>query len=182
MAKESREMIGPMEDIGCYLSDNEREHLVASLHDILSWVGVQPPDEFHIDTVLLKKEMERLDLKDDIPPDLHSDRGIIDLRNLIWRLVNEKELTEKEEIEIKALIDVLKTKELQDEETLKESKLTCKQARQLYEETESIIRALLDLKDILNEKKPHDFERGEVIRKKVEEVKRWNDYVKEIEK
>jgi hypothetical protein len=98
--------------------------------------------------------MKELDLKEeDIPPELHPNKGIIDLRNLIWRLVNEKELTEKEEAEIKELINILSTKEHQDEETLRKANLTCEQAKQLYNETEAIIRSLLDLKEILSHKK-----------------------------
>ena len=171
------------EDINCYLTDDERRHLVTSLHDILAWIGVQPPNEFRIGADLMKKEMEKFNLKEeDIPPELHPDKGIIDLRNLIWRLVNEKELTEKEETEIKELINILRTKEHQDEETLRKANLNCEQAKQLYNETESIIRSLLDLKEILGHRKASEYERSEVIKKKVDEVKRWNDYVKQIER
>jgi hypothetical protein len=178
MAKVSKEMNSPLEDISCYLSDDERRHLVASLHDVLSWVGVQPPDEFRVDKELLKQEIEKLDLKEEIHPELHADKGVIDLRNLIWRLVNEKKLTEKEEAEIKDLINILRIKEHQDEETLTQANLTCQQARQLYAETESIIRSLLDLKEILSHKVSFEYGGGEVIKKKVDEIKRWNDYVK----
>jgi Family of unknown function (DUF5788) len=175
-------MNSPLEDLSCYLTDDERRRLVTSLHDILTWIGVQPPYEFRIDPELLKKEMEKLDLKESIPPELHLDKGVIDLRNLIWRLVNEKRLTENEEAEIKELINILRIKENQDEETLKEANLTCQQAKQLYGETESIIRSLVDLKEILSQKKSSGYERDEVVKKKVDDIKRWNDYVKNIER
>ena len=171
------------EDISAYLNEDERRRLVASLHDFLAWVGVQPPDEFKIDKELMRKEIEKLDLKEkEIPPEVHLDKGIIDLRNLIWRLVNAKELTEREENEIKELINILKAKENQDEETLKGASLTRLQAKQLYNETEAIIRSLLELKDILEKKKANEFEKGDVIKKRVDEIKRWNDYVERIEK
>jgi len=178
MEKESNEKKSPLDDISCLLTDEERRHLMTSLNDVLVWVGVQPPDEFMIDAQRLKEEIDQLDLKEDIPPEIHVDKGIIDLRNLIWRLVNEKELNEKEEAEIQELIKILRAKEHQDEETLKEANLTCQQAKQLYNETESIIRSLLDLKEILSHKKTPEYKRGEVIKKKVDEIKRWNDYVK----
>jgi len=171
------------EDISGYLNENERRRLVASLHDFLSWIGVQPPDEFQIDKELMRKEIEKLDLKEkEIPSEVHLDKGTIDLRNLIWRLVNAKELTEREETEIKELMSILKAKELQDEETLKGASITRQQAKQLYNETEAIIRSLLELKDIIEKKKAAELEKSDVIKKKVEEIKRWNDYVDKIEK
>jgi phosphoribosylaminoimidazole-succinocarboxamide synthase len=61
--------------------------------------------------------MAQLDLNEkDLPPELHPNKGILDLRNLIWRLVNAKELSEREENEIRELIKILRTKEHQDEE------------------------------------------------------------------
>ena len=146
-------MTSPLDDISCYLTDEERRRLVTSLHDVLAWVGVQPPYKLQIDAELLKEEVDKLDLKENIPQEINAEKGVIDLRSLIWRLVNEKKLNEKEEAEIKDLINILRSKEYQDEETLKEANLTCQQARQIYDETESIIRSLLDLKEILSHKK-----------------------------
>jgi len=40
----------------------------------------------------------------------------------------------------------------------------------------------LDLKEILGHRKASEYERSELIKKKVDEVKRWNDYVKQIER
>jgi argonaute-like protein implicated in RNA metabolism and viral defense len=178
MAKESKKVNPLSDEISCYLTDDERKHLVTSLNDALAWVGVQPPDEFKIDSELLKKEVSKLNLNESLQSELHVDKGVIDLRNLIWRLVNEKELTEKEEIEIKDLVNFLRIKEHQNEDTLKEVNLTCQQAKQLYGETESIIRSLLDLKEILSHKKTSEYEQGEVIKKKVDDIKRWSHYVK----
>jgi|GEM_PF-289196 len=178
MTKESKEVTSPLDNISCYLTDEERRRLVTSLHDVLAWVGVQPPYKLQIDAELLKEEVDKLDLKENIPQEINAEKGVIDLRSLIWRLVNEKKLNEKEEAEIKDLINILRSKEYQDEETLKEANLTCQQARQIYDETESIIRSLLDLKEILSHKKSSEYKSDEVIKKKVDEVRRWNDYVK----
>lgn len=171
------------EDIESYLTEDERRRLVASLHDFLAWIGVQPPDEIEIDREVMRKEIEKFDLKEkEIPPEIHLDKGIIDLRKLIWRLVNAKKLTEREENEIKDLINILKTREDQDEETLKGARLTRQEAKQLYNETEAIIRSLLELKGILEKKKANGYEKADVIKNKVDEIKRWNDYVEQIEK
>jgi len=171
------------EDLSCYLSDDERRRLVASLHDTLNWIGVQPPYEIQINMAFLRKEMAQHDLSEkDLPPELHQNKGILDLRNLIWRLVNAKELSEREENEIKELIKILRTKEHQEEEMLKGAKLTCQQAKHLYRETEEIIRSLIDLKDILGKKRAVEYGKDKVIEKKVDEIKRWNDYIEQIQK
>lgn len=184
MPIESRKGVDDSSDnLSCYLNDDERRRLVTSLHNALIWIGVQPPDEIVIGRELMEKEMKQLDLKkEDLPPEIHPDKGIIDLRNLIWRLVNVKELTEREEDEIKELIKILSMEEHQDEETLKKTNLTCQQAKRLYNETEAIIRSLLDLKEVLGQKKASEYDRGEVIKQKVDEIKRWNYYVEQIEK
>jgi hypothetical protein len=49
MANDSKKANSSSEDISCYLTDDERRNLVTSLHDILAWIGMQPPDEFEID-------------------------------------------------------------------------------------------------------------------------------------
>lgn len=61
--------------------------------------------------------------------------------------------------------------------------LTTKQAIQLHDEAAGIIRAILELKDLLK-KKEHmsssDDMTEELIRRKVSEAKRWNQFMDEI--
>ncbi|NLX38624.1 MAG: hypothetical protein GXY73_03830 [Methanothrix sp.] len=164
------------------LTDRERGQLLANLHRTLVWVGVQDPERLEIDPDLLKEEMARDRIAPaDLPPEVHPAAGTVDLRHLIWRLIHLSELSEKEEMEVRELIRVLKAKEAADEEMLKEARLTREEAHRIYEETAAVIRSLLDLKEIL-EKKEHRTDLGrEVIKKKVEDIKRWNAFVDEME-
>jgi hypothetical protein len=168
-------------DLGDYLTEQERNQLLANLHRTLVWVGVQDPDKLEIDAALLREEMEKDLIKpSDLPPEVHPAKGVVDLRHLIWRLIHEKDLSEKEETEIKELIRVLKAKETRDEERLKEEQLTTEEAHRLFEETAAVIRTLMDLKEIL-ERKEHKTDLGkELVKEKVNDVKRWNAFVDEM--
>ncbi|HOO52961.1 MAG TPA: DUF5788 family protein [Methanothrix sp.] len=169
------------DDLADLLTEHERNQLLANLHRTLIWVGVQDPDKLEIDADLLREEMEKDLIKpSDLPPEVHPAKGVVDLRHLIWRLIHEKDLTEKEETEIKELIRVLKAKETRDEERLKEERLTTEEAHQLFEETAAVIRTLMDLKEILEKKEQKTDVGREVVKKKVNDVKRWNAFVDEM--
>ncbi len=140
------------EGISSYLTSDERRRLLTNLHRFLVWVGVQIPVKLETDREIIKKKMEQYYLTDrDIPPEVHMDTGTIYLHDLIWRLINEKGLTEMEKLEIEELISILEAEEKHEEELLKEANLTRPQAKQLYNETAGVMRALLDLKDLLGE-------------------------------
>jgi len=162
-----------------HLTDAERRKLLANLHHFSVWIGIQIPEELQIDPDVLREQMEKDHMKEsDLFPEVHPEKGVIDLRHLVWKLIHEKEISEKERTKIKELIRVLKTKEVEEEEILKQKNLTHEQAKELYEETAGVIRTLLDLKDILTEKKHQEMERE--IKKKVEDVKKWNEYADEV--
>jgi hypothetical protein len=100
-------------------------------------------------------------------------------------LINEKEITDEERLQIAELIEILDKKEKKDEEDLKTAKLSLKQAMMLHDEAASIIRALLDLKDILKKKehgKQAEYDPEELIKRKVEQAKKWNNFMDEIKK
>ena len=160
------------------LTEAERDRLLANLHRTLVWVGVQDPDRLEIDPDLLREEMARDRIGPaDLPPEVQPNAGTVDLRHLIWRLIHDKGLSEKEETVAKELIEVLKAKEAADEERLKEARLTREEAHRIYEETAAVIRSLMDLREILA-KKEHKTDLGrEATKKKVEDVKRWNAFV-----
>jgi len=164
------------------LTDRERDQLLANLHRTLVWVGVQDPDKIEIDPDLLKEEMAKYQISPaDLPPEVHPATGTVDLRHLIWRLIHLSELSEKEEMEVRELIGFLKEKEAADEGKLKEARLTREEAHRIYEETAAVIRSLLDLREILAKKEHKTDVRREVIKKKVNDVKRWNAFVDEME-
>lgn len=164
------------------LTDRERDRLLANLHRTLVWVGVQDPERLEIDPDLLKEEMEKDRISPaDLPPEVHPAAGTVDLRHLVWRLIHLSELSEKEEMEARELIRLLKAKEAADEGKLKEARLTRDEAHRLFEETAAVIRSLLDLREILAKKEQKTDVGREVIKKKVNDVKRWNAFVDEME-
>ncbi|RQW79300.1 MAG: hypothetical protein EHM14_09130 [Methanothrix sp.] len=170
--------------IGNCLSDEERAKLIANLHRVLVWVGVKVPEECRIDQKTLDEEMERHHQTErDLPPEIHmhktENEAEVDLNHIIWRLINESEITEEERLQIEELIDLLQKEEKLDEDKLREQKMTREQAKKLFNETAGVIRALLDLKDLLKKKERSD-EVHEQIRHKVFDAKRWNDFMEKV--
>ncbi|MDD1759924.1 MAG: DUF5788 family protein [Methanothrix sp.] len=167
---------------GDYLTEEERKKMLSSLHRVLVWVGVKEPEGIEIDRLALMGEMEKFhQTEKDLPPEIHADRGAIDLHHLIWRLINEKEITDQEKLQIEEIIDLLGKKEKMDEDLLREMQLSKKQAKVLYNEAAGVIRALIDLKDLLKKKEHSDETRG-MIQRKVEDTKRWNKFMDSVEK
>jgi hypothetical protein len=169
-----------------YLTDEERNKLVSSLHHALVWVGVKEPQELEIDKSDLRMEMEKHHQREsDLPAEVDGRQGKVELHRLIWRLINEKEITEQERLQIEEMIEVLQRKEKSEEKILKEDTLTSKKAIELHDEAAGIIRAILDLKDLLKHKE-HGSKREDateaLIRQKVNEAKRWNHLMDEIKK
>ncbi len=143
----------PEGDIGDYLTEEERRKLLASLHRVLVWVGVKEPEECRIERRALQSEMEKFHQTErDLPPEVHPDKCIIDLHHLIWRLLSEKEITDKERVQIEEMIDLLEKKEKGEEEVLLHEKLTHAEARQIYNEAAGVLRSILDLKDLLKKR------------------------------
>lgn len=159
-------------EIGDYLTSEERKRLLASLHRSLVWVGVKEPEECEIDRESLRAEMEKYhQAKGDLPPEVHADKSVVDLHHLIWRLINEKELTDQETIQVQEMIELLEKKEHQEEEMLREKQLTREEAKKLYNETAGVIRALIDLKDILK-RGEHEM-KSKTAKQKAEEIRNF---------
>ncbi len=163
-----------------YLPEEERRKLLANLHRALVWVGVKEPEECKIGAEAIKEEMLKYGLTErEQPPEVHPEKGTIELHHLIWRLINEKEITEMEKRQIEELIDLLGKKEKQAEEKLAHEKLTRQQACELYGKTAGCIRALLDLKDLLRKREHCELDK-ETIRRRVEDVKKWNKFTEQF--
>jgi len=168
------------DDLSTSLTDKERKQMMESLHRSLVWIGVRIPDHLRDGREAIRMEMEKENLSSGgLPPEVHADRGDIELRHLIERLFSEKELTGDERVQVRELIDILRSMELQDEEKLKGSSLTRIQARELYDETAGVIRALVELKDLLK-RREHGDEKAEAIKRRVEDARRWNAFMKQI--
>jgi hypothetical protein len=165
-----------------YLTETERKKLLANLHRVLVWVGSKEPETIQIEQGAIDEELEKFhQTVKDLPPEVHPEKGTIEVHHLIWRLINEKEITEDERIQIEELIDLLQKAEQKEENMLMEQRLTQAQARQLYEETSGVIRALVTLKDLLKKMEQTDAV-NESKKEKVEDIRRWNKFIDQIKK
>lgn len=144
-------------NIDDYISEEEREHLLAGLHRFLVWVGEKIPNEVEVDGKNIK------------------------LNELIWRCIHKKELTEQEKKRLLELVHVLETKEKHDEEALHKVNLTREEAKRLYDESASLIRAIMDLREC-EAGKIKLKESSDEIRRRVDDARRWIGFLKNIGK
>ncbi len=140
-----------------YISEEEREHLLAGLHRFLVWVGEKVPEEVEVDGKSIK------------------------LHELIWRCIHKKQLSEQEKERLSELIQILETKEKHDEDALHKAHLTREEAKRLYEESASLIRAIMDLREC-EAGKVKLKESSDEIRSKVEDARRWIGFLKNVGK
>jgi len=140
-----------------YISPEEREHFLSELHRFLVWVGEQLPDIVEVDGEKIK------------------------VHDLVWRCIHKKQLSEQEKERIINLARLLETKEKFDETLLLKANLTREEAKKLYHESASLIRAIIDLREC-EEGKIKLKESSEEIRKKIDDAKRWLDFLKTIGK
>lgn len=138
------------------ISEEERQHLIAELHRFLVWVGEPLPDSIELNDETIK------------------------VREMIWQCIHKKEFSDEEKTHFAQLIGQLENKEKQYEDTLQQdSNLTRKDAKKLYHEIASIIRAIIDIREC---------EAGKVIlkesnegtRQKIEDAKRWMSFLKNV--
>ena len=140
-----------------YISPEEREHFLSGLHRYLVWVGEKLPDKVKVDGKTIK------------------------LHELVWRCAHKKQLSEDEKKRLLELVAVLEKKEKHDESILQNVNLTHEDAKRLYHESASIIRAIIDLRECESGKrKPKDSR--EEIEKKVNDARRWIGFLKNIGK
>lgn len=140
-----------------YISLEEREHLLNGLHRYLIWVGEKVPDEVMVNGKNIK------------------------LHELIWRCIHNKEISEEEKARLLELVNLLETKAKHDEEVLSKTLLTREEAKRLYNEIASLIRAIMDLRDCeagrIKIKKGKD-----EIKQKVDDARRWIGFLKDVGK
>ncbi|KAF5414440.1 MAG: hypothetical protein C5S48_08575 [Candidatus Methanogaster sp.] len=138
------------------LSVSEREKLLHGLHGYLAWVGAEIPDVFEIGGT-------------EIP-----------LHEVVWRLVNKKELTKVETAGIESLIRALEEKETCDEDTLAKETITREEAEDLYKEASGLLRAIMDLKGI-GDVAHHDKDiRRKILQKKISDARGLLKFVDEV--
>ncbi len=138
------------------LSVSEREKLLHGLHGYLAWVGAEIPDVFEIDGI-------------EIP-----------LHELVWRLINKKELAESETAGIESLIRALEEKEVYDETALAKETITREEAEDLYNEASGLLRVIMDLKGIENGAHPDKDVRRKVLQKKISDARGLLKFVDDV--
>src|SRR3972149_1625774 len=106
-----------------YISQEEREHLLNGLHRYLIWVGEEIPEKVQVDGKNIK------------------------LHELIWRCIHKKEISEEEKDRFLELVSILENKAKHDEDILLKTNLTREEAKRLYNEIASFMRAIMDLKE-----------------------------------
>jgi len=139
------------------ISPQEREHLLNGLHRYLIWVGEKIPEEVQVNGENIK------------------------LHELIWRCVHKKDLSEDEKNNLLELVENLETKAKNDEEILSRESLTREEAKRLYNEIASFIRAIMDLKEC-EAGRIKLIEPSNEIRQKVDDARRWIGFLKNVGK
>ena len=138
------------------LSANARDKLLHGLHGYMAWVGAEIPDTFEIDGT-------------EVP-----------LHELVWRLINKKELTEHETIGIESLIRALEAKEACNETALAKETITRDEAECLYKEASGLLRAIMDLKGVENGAQPDADVRRKVLQKKINDARGLLKFVDDV--
>ncbi len=139
------------------LSPVERDRLLHRLHGYLAWVGAEIPPVFEVDDMQIQ------------------------LHELVWRLINKKELTDDEITGIESLICALEKKELCDEAAIAEADITEEEANNLYNEASGLLRAIMDLKDLERGARPDDYDlRRKVAQKKVRDAHSLLKFVEKL--
>ncbi len=140
-----------------YISIEEREHLLNGLHRYLIWVGEKVPDEVMVNGKSIK------------------------LHELIWRCIHKKDLGEEEKARLLDLVNLLETKAKEDEGVLLKTLLTREEAKRLYNEIASLIRAIMDIRDC-EAGRVRLVEPKEEIKQKVDDARRWVGFLKNVGK
>jgi hypothetical protein len=138
------------------LSVSERDKLLHGLHGYMAWVGAEIPDVFEIDGT-------------EIP-----------LHEVVWRLINKKELTEAETAGIESLIRALEEKEVYDETALARETITREEAEDLYNEASGLLRAIMDLKRIENGAHRDKDVRRKILQKKISDARGLLKFVDDV--
>ncbi len=137
------------------ISDNERNMLLNRLHRPLFWVGENIPREVEIEGKKVK------------------------LHEIIWEIVNKTLFSKADIKNIDHFLSLLKEKECEYERALERDDISYEEARNLFNETAGIMRAIMDLTQIEEETQRKRSQDTKHACEDVEE-KEWKHLVKEI--
>lgn len=136
------------------LTEDERNQMLARIHSLVYWVGMLIP------------EHELLGGSE------------IDLRETVFNLTSEENLTKDDVDEIHELIRLLTEKEKSLERHLSRDPMTVGTAKDLLAEICGILRAVDELRSVESPERA-EFKKAEVMRK-VEDAKRWQHFLDSV--
>ncbi|HIH01999.1 TPA: hypothetical protein HA259_08045 [Thermoplasmata archaeon] len=141
-------------DARLLLTDEDRQKMMSIIHSMVFWVGVLVP------------EYEMLD------------DHMVELRDVVYRLITKKHLSESDTAEIEELVASLKRKEHDLEHKLQHDPMTVQAGKALMEEIRGILKAIDELRYAESEEDA-DFS-VKHVKSKIEDARRWNKFVEEI--
>ncbi len=143
---------GDQRDTRC-LTPQERTRIMGSIHSLFYWAGHMIPDEWEIEGRKVR------------------------LRDTVFRMVNDQDVT-LEDIQVaKVLADKVEKEARRLEEDLREDPLTIAQADNLFDDICGLLRAVTELRDMQSQ---HDEFRKEQLIQSIGDEKRWLKYIKEV--
>lgn len=140
-----------------YITDEERQHLISELHRLLVWVGEPLPDAVDIEG------------------------RTVDAHKIVWWCIHRKEFSEEEKNNFRDITHLLEKKEKDCKEMLQTANLTHEDADKLYHEIASITRAIMDIKEC-ETGKVNLKEHNEDVRQRIDDAKRWMNFLKTVGK
>ncbi|AKB84699.1 DUF5788 family protein [Methanococcoides methylutens] len=141
------------------ITKQQREKLLARLHRHLFWCGERIPDEVELEG---KK---------------------VPLHEITWQLINKEKLTDEDRDHIDHCIVSLNKKAKSCETYLEKTDMTLDEAKDVFDKTAGLLRAIMDLKDIEELSGPERMKkfREEAEKCKVKDAKGWMQFLEELE-
>lgn len=141
-----------------YITDEERRQLLSALHSRLFWVGQY------------------------IPHNIEIGGKNCPLHNYVWELIQKETLTEAEKASIDKCIEIISSREKEDERELEENALTQEEAKALYHETAGLLRAIMDLKEIEDGtlKKNTKYFQEQFADQRVRDARLWLEFLRNV--
>ena len=135
------------------LSAEEKAKIMGSINSLFFWAGHMIPDEWEIEGRKVR------------------------LRDTVFRMVNDEDVTLEELQAARALADVLEKEVKRLEGDLRQNDLTMAQADSLFDDICGLLRAVAELRDLQTQ---HDEFRKEQLIQSIGDEKRWLRYMKEV--
>lgn len=135
------------------LTASDRSLLIARIHSLLNWCGERIPDHIVIGG------------------------KVVDLREIVFNYLTKDDHTEEEKRQADALANLLINEEQQLEEAIKAKDTGRQQACLLTHEARSLLRAVDELRSSTGIEAEI---KKIVLMKKVEDAKRWHEFMKKV--